>query len=326
MYSFQKDKIEEYLPNHDSHSKATDDDKPIDINSLPRGYGGVSTIWKKGKFQPRLHKDGSNRIVVAQFGSLVLINVYMPCRGAYSNTDFLSEIDQIEEICQKFATSHLVIAGDFNVDIIKSNDTRVKYFKKFMSTNKLKEAYSLPTATATFRHHNGKHSSKIDYILINDSLREATSAMEYRVLDQDPLNTSTHSPLLLKLTLKNAITRKSQAEKRNWIGKPLWGRCDVDSYVEKISKYLDTEIQPESPDIAIKYLTSAILKATSEHVPHSKPRQKTAPWNPTIAQCLRDSRTADAQWKQASKPPPHIPCTYAVEKLKKDLDLRKESR
>lgn len=226
----------------------------------------------------------------------------MPCRGSYSNTDFMSEIDQIGEICQKFATSYLIVAGDFNVDQGKSNDTRVKYLKKFLSANKLSEIF--PIHTPTFRHHNGKHTSKIDYIFISENLRAAISTAEYKVLDHDPHNTSTHSPLILKLLLKDPMARKEIIEKRKWVGKPLWSRCDQSVYTENISKYLNTNVHPSSPDDAINYLTEVILKVTSECTPHTRQRPKSSPWNPTIAQCLRDSRAADADWKRANNPPP----------------------
>ena len=275
------------------------------MNTIPRGHGGVSTIWRKDHLPPKTPQDGSCRIVVITTDKMALVNVYMPCRGSYSNTDFLNELDQVEEICQKFQSLHIIVAGDFNIDLNKSNDVRVRYFKKFLKTNNLMEAY--PINSPTFRHHNGLHTSKIDYILFNQSLKSIVTAVEYKVLEHDPMNCSSHDPLLLKLYLKETTINMTCLKKRDkWTGKPQWDKCDKHAYEEALSQYLHTDIKPSSPGLAIQYLTQAISKAIEKTVPFSKPKPKKQVWSPHIARSLKESRRADAQWKQANRPgPPH---------------------
>ncbi len=293
----------DYIPNSTAHSKSVDDNDPIPMNSLPRGYGGVSTVWEAESRQPKMPYDGSNRMVVTETDDFILINIYLPCRGSYTNTEFQAEVDKLTEICEKYSSSKIILVGDFNVDIGKCNDSRVKYLKKTLASFHLSEA--LPLSSPTFRHHNGQHKSKIDYIFLNDLLREKVKSVVYRVLEHDPANVSTHEPLLLKIEMEGYTSDKKKIPpKRQWIGKPLWHKCDPIIYENALAKCLETEIVPSSPDLAIDYLTKCIVKTTKEHVPFSKFKPKKKPWNPHIAKMLKESKKADAIWKEAEKPPP----------------------
>jgi endonuclease/exonuclease/phosphatase family metal-dependent hydrolase len=130
---------------------------------------------------------------------------------------------QLQEICNKYTDHPLIVAGDFNIDPRKQTDTRVKCFKKLLSENRLSEIN--PIAEPTFKHHNGKHSSKIDFILVNTTLKDVVESAEYRVLELDPLNSSTHEPLLLKLHLKQLVTDEKKPRKQDKrVGKPIWSR------------------------------------------------------------------------------------------------------
>ena len=299
---FLTEKLSDYLPNYIAHSKSVDDDDPIPMNSMPRGYVGVSTVWEEDTVQPKMPADGSNRTVVVETANLVVINSYLPCRGSYSNMEYKAEIDQLAEICEKYSTSHLILTGDYNVDLHKSNDARVKYFKKFLATYNLAEAY--PLSSPTFKHHNGQHCSKIDFIFMNESLRNKLVAVEYKVLEHDPANTSSHEPLLLKLHLEEDTINKKVKPRKKWIGKPLWHKCDVEVYETSLINCLETEILPSSPDLAVEYLIKSITKTTKDCVPFSKFKPRKKPWNPHIAELLKESKKADALWKGAEKPPP----------------------
>ena len=102
LFSFQKDNIRSFFPGYSHHSKSVDDNDPVPMNTLTRGHGGVATVWREESLQPKTTQDGSNRIVTTILDNVVIINAYMPCRGgSYSNANFKSEIDQIEEVCKK---------------------------------------------------------------------------------------------------------------------------------------------------------------------------------------------------------------------------------
>lgn len=66
--------------------------------------------------------DGGNRIQCAELKSsilLLLVSVYMPYKGLSDNIeDFQDCLDQLNEICQKYSSTHkLIIGGDFNEDL-----------------------------------------------------------------------------------------------------------------------------------------------------------------------------------------------------------------
>ena len=131
---------------------------------------------------------------------MVILNAYLPPRGSYSNDDFRQEVDQLHEICSKYQGRPIILAGDLNIDINKPHDSRTKYLVNFMKTHSLREP--VPIIEPTFHHNNGMgSSSKIDYILVNDVLRNANQNIEYRILNDDAINTSSHKALYIKLDL-----------------------------------------------------------------------------------------------------------------------------
>ena len=280
LFSFQQDRIQKYVDCYDSLSKAVDDNDPIPMTNLPRAYGGTSTLWKKNFSQPILHKDGSNRIVVTQFQSIIIINVYMPDRSGYTIRDFQDEIEIISEICMKFQDNPIVIAGDLNVDITKKSDKRIRSFKQFALDNNFKEAHEIKENT--YKSKDGKKQSRIDYILYNDKMRDLIYAVEYKVLTDDPLNCSTHDPLMIRFHLKEEIVTLETTDKKKWTPKPIWSKCDTDLYSKKIEEYLDTDVTPTSTDLAVDYLTDVITKVTEEVVPHTKQKRSAQPWSVEI--------------------------------------------
>ena len=91
---------------------------PILPVQMPRGYGGVAILWKKAV--DHLVKgipDGSNRIQCIEVQAqqpILVIAVYMPCKGLHDNTDdFEDNLAQLHEIIQKYKNSHQILLGGF---------------------------------------------------------------------------------------------------------------------------------------------------------------------------------------------------------------------
>ena len=65
--------------------KAVDTGDPILPLQMPRGYGGTAVLWKRGiDHLIVVLPDGGNRIQCVELRgaeSLLLISVYMPCKG-----------------------------------------------------------------------------------------------------------------------------------------------------------------------------------------------------------------------------------------------------
>lgn len=71
---------------------------------LSRGYDGVGILWKKDiDHLVTVLPDGGSRIqyvLIRTQKPILLISVYMPCKGISDNHEAFSEcLDQLNEIC-----------------------------------------------------------------------------------------------------------------------------------------------------------------------------------------------------------------------------------
>ena len=86
LFSFQLSNIDASFVFHYAYSKAVDDNDPLHPNQKPRGYGGVSLLFRKNmdlKVKKLIH--GENRMVVIEVQSstpICICNVYMPCKNS----------------------------------------------------------------------------------------------------------------------------------------------------------------------------------------------------------------------------------------------------
>ena len=141
---------------------------------MPRGYGGTAVLWQK-KIDHLITPitDGGNRIQCVELQGkkpILLISVYMPCRGLRDNIDdFVDCLLQLQEILTKCSNTHaILLGGDFNEDLSNaSNHRRKKSLEQFLKDNKLSTQPSEKTYTAP----NGAEVSTIDYILRPDFSR-----------------------------------------------------------------------------------------------------------------------------------------------------------
>ena len=117
LFNFEQSELSSIHPQYDVMAKSVDDLDPISPIQRPRGYGGMCIMWKKDMPVTPM-PDGSSCTQVVQVGNgITIINTYLPCQGKYSNEQFKDEVDQITEIIKKYQQSHIILAGDMNVDI-----------------------------------------------------------------------------------------------------------------------------------------------------------------------------------------------------------------
>ena len=119
---------------HDSYigvCKAVNSFHPISPVQMPRGYGGVVVLWRKG-IDHIINDlpDGGERIQYVELKAdrpLLILSVYLPCKGstyAYNYLEFTDCIDQLNEIMVKYRSTHdILLGGDFN-KISSANITR----------------------------------------------------------------------------------------------------------------------------------------------------------------------------------------------------------
>jgi hypothetical protein len=306
IMSHQKSTIESIFPEHVCISKSVDDGKEIDIlPKLSKGYGGITTLCCKTKTTTTNNIDGTNRTSVTKINNLgfTIVNTYLPCRGHYTMQEYQEEVDQLSEICNKFQDEPIIISGDFNIDLAKQNDSRARCLKTLLKEHDLQEICQLQGPT--YKHHDGQHKSRLDYIFTNKAFRDATisESCSYSILHDDPRNSSTHEPLLLTFTTDKLFNASSRSQPV-YPPRLKWQKCDKNKYNRTLENYLETTAPLNSTSLAIQYLTKSLTSAAEEAVPskHFKPRKK--PWNPHIALLLRECKQADAQWKANGKPPP----------------------
>lgn len=317
LHSFQQKDIENYMDRYYAHSKSLDEEKPLNQIHLPRGSAGVSTLTAHNLSAHMKKEEGSHRICITSVNNpdLIIINVYLPCRGQYSLEEFQQELDQVHEACQKYHSLPVILAGDFNIDLSGAQDSRTKYFKDFICINHLTEFKGIDTPT--FTQHSGKGHSKIDYIFVNPHLHNIIESAKYEVLHV-PFNSSAHTPIKLQITLAvntNLPTSTGTKKKKRL----AWSRADTATYREILSQYLCTDAPCTDTDLAIQYLTKALKEATNAAVPTIQRKVKKAPYNKEIAVLLKTAKKCFNNWVQAGRPDTSHPLTNQRKTANKNL-------
>ena len=170
LFSFQLSNIETSFVSHYAYSKAVDDNDPLPPNQKPRGYGGVSLLFRKNmdlKVKKLIH--GENRIVVIEVQSsppICICNVYMPCRNSKGNAknddNFQSCLEQIEEVLSIYQKTHIVLlVGDFNASLNRQRgNAQDVLLQAAVASNSLEHQQK---GVSTFFHPNKTDNAEIDY-------------------------------------------------------------------------------------------------------------------------------------------------------------------
>ena len=106
---------------------------------MHRGYGGVGILWKKDiDHLVTIVPNSGNRIqciTIRAEKPVLLVSVYMPCRGVTDNFEAFSDcLDQLTEIILKYGNTHNIILGDdFNEDLATGSTRRSYILSEFIS-------------------------------------------------------------------------------------------------------------------------------------------------------------------------------------------------
>ena len=262
-----------------------------------RGQGGVALIWRKclNGVTPikTLNHDRicAIRVQGVQGSITNIYSVYLPAVG--SSQDYQSVLDELACAIEQTETGACnIIMGDFNADLGSLRGTRNskppskngKALNNFM----LKYSYIATNAmdctvgpVETFESQNG--SSSIDYILLPSHMVECV--VNSKVMDDEPLNTSDHRPVLATVSLD---VRAQCSEGIKVERKLKWGKLSKeemrDKYetrvrhnLEPVMEYLnDTPINGNKLDLAFDMAAESLRDAskvipTSKYAPHLKP-------------------------------------------------------
>ncbi|MEW8547538.1 MAG: reverse transcriptase family protein [Candidatus Thiodiazotropha sp.] len=339
LFTFQLADIENNFTSHLAYSKAVDEDSPLPPNQKPRGYGGVSILYRKNMdLKVRKLEHGENRMVVVEVQSeppLCICNVYMPCRNSKGNTrrddNFQSCLDQIEEVLHIYQKSHIVlVVGDFNASLTENrSNIQDKQFKAMVTSNSLICSQS---GLSTFFHPNKTDNAEIDYILCN---RKGHSFVkEVTVVAECESNTSDHVPIIAVLNLPVCSQNVGNTVIKC---KPKWDNCDKQEYRKFISQTLrsfdsfhisnSSELDILSP---LGHLCAVLKTATEVSIPKYKPeltlkKKRCRPWSGEIQEAVKKCRLVWWDWKKDGSPnDPQAISSQRMREAKKCL--RREQR
>ena len=147
----------------------------------------------------------SNRVCAVRVSldrcHLLLVCVYMPHEGDDSMTDeFVNQLSVTESIIESNLDCHLIIGGDFNVDLARKW-CHIELLTSFCVNNGLQSAVNHASSNVDYTYHFGMcRFSTIDHFLISGTLYEK-AAKRIGVLHEVD-NTPHHDPLVLRLCLQ----------------------------------------------------------------------------------------------------------------------------
>ena len=322
----------------------------IQPDRVPRGYGGVAVLWQKEiDHLIKVINDGNERIQCIEFSDsfskpMLFISVYLPTRGCHDLDEFKENVDQLFEICQKYAITHdILIGGDINEDLTKDKpDKRTEYMLRFLNECHL-DIHS--ANRSTYINPKGEDCSEIDYFLSSRNSQRQFS--NKKVLDTLTTNTSDHYPIAISCF---ATIEKSPLHREN-VRQPRvkWDKIDKNEYEQSVNQLMENERMKTKIEIAKSELqideivqeTSDILyQSAMNYVPQKKTRKnkgKLEIWNKTISIAYMNMKNANIQWYIAGKPRGNHPSisirkeykrkfksTYRVELARKENSIKEK--
>jgi exonuclease III len=139
LHKFEVHGIRERLLQHGICSvfKCYDDDDPIPITNIPRGQAGVGLLWRQSiDYAVEVLPDGSQRILTAMVttstGPLCLVSAYMPTQEQKSVPEYLDNLIEIDEICVKYAPADMILCGDMNGSLHRSQYRHDHILKQYV--------------------------------------------------------------------------------------------------------------------------------------------------------------------------------------------------
>ncbi|CAC5394077.1 unnamed protein product [Mytilus coruscus] len=305
LFDCQLNMLNEIHSKYIGIGKSVDSDDPLPPIQMPRGYGGVAILWRK-ELDPLISplKAGNSRIQCIELEgdpNIIIVSLYLPCKGPTNSTQELLEcIDQLNECVCTYSSTHQIIIGDFNEDIINgASSQRKKYITDFMQDHEL---CSKETGL-TFIHSNGKDATAIYFFFQNKYSENIIDIQKLNVTS----NVSYHYPLLLSVLhhqKKLNVIENSQTSAKTFNKRIKWDKIDTEKYASFISTEINStkcKVQNrEDLESGFNILNNIIIKATKVIAPKSKKKKKKAKittMNEEIRKAISNKKTACYNWK-----------------------------
>ena len=209
LWSFEEDLLRDINKDY-SHCSVFDASLHSE-STLQGGCGGVCILWRNSLKASPIPNLSSDRICGIQLSlsnnlALHVIGTYMPSsdqsREAY--VDCLNEVDSL--LSRLPSNNPVVVMGDLNCHLGHLGDSRSTEEPNHRGVlwKELLDRHSLFVASLgalsmgpIHTYSSGNHSTTLDYVIGNVALAEMLQSCE--TLDDDPLNTSDHLPILTRL-------------------------------------------------------------------------------------------------------------------------------
>ena len=180
---------------------------PDDEIICGRPYGGTAIVCNKSllcKVVPI--NTTSKRLCVVKLSlpepkvSIIIVSVYMPTDTYYDKTNlglFEQELNVIKQVCNEQDAHYVIVGGDFNTDLSRSNSLHTKALSSFMESENM-----VPLIRFTNNNVDYTYESKItytrsliDHIVVSESMLESAISLD---AIHEGHNLSDHSPLVAK--------------------------------------------------------------------------------------------------------------------------------
>ena len=278
----------------------------------PRGYGGVSILYRKNmSYKIKKLPLGDCRVVVVEVASsppLCICNVYMPSqntKGDREGDGYRACLDQVGEIILTYNKTHAVLViGDLNASLTmrKGNQQDIQ-LKQFVDGFRLS---LMQHGECTFFHPNKSDKAEIDYILYTGIGADVVASVD--VESRNAANTSDHVPVVAVLNLETTQTGSTEQKIKC---KPKWDKCDAVVYKQSVQEYLrpfPTFRISLSSELDILYplghLNTVLKMATADSIPKHRSEirareLKQRPWSEKMYRAVRDCRLKWWEWRKA---------------------------
>ena len=217
-------------------------------------------------------------------------------------------------------------AGDMNGSLTRSSYAHDRLLQQFTDETMLHPPEQV--ATPTYYHFTQCARSQIDYILCDKALRDVCSS--YKVLEREPLNISSHDPVIAKFKLSFQIPKQDHPPRAAAVPRPKWERIDLEIYqdnTEAKCRSIIASLHSMTLEDLIRCLEEAFreaaLGATTSHRKSNPKRMR--PWTPRMTLISKQEKLQFWLWKQEGKPTDANNSTYSDLCQLKKL-FRKEQR
>jgi len=170
-----------------------------------RPFGGCAILWRSDlNADVKIIDTSSRRMcaikMITALIRLLFINVYMPYEGDDCMTDeFADQLSIIEDIISSHPDCHVIVGGDFNVDLARMW-AHTAMLDSFCTNLNLNIALRHDKCNTDFSYHfNMNGFNVLDHFLLSGTLYNISIESIHVLHDVD--NSSDHDPIVLRLLL-----------------------------------------------------------------------------------------------------------------------------